>query len=162
MNKRANITNVIVIAIVLFASTIGVFMADKIFYSGIVGTNMLNQTNTSNEIIQNVKGKFDSTFDTAYILIFLGVWLMAFVGALLVRSNRILLFITVLAFAIILVISSFFVSIIEKFQADNVDFVERYPGIDFINTHMMLLSLLFGGTILIGMFLNMGGGGGEL
>lgn len=152
-NKRGNaITDTITLVVVLFIVALVWFIA---YYSlSEVNTRFQadpNMGNYSRARIGDLTNRMDTTFDSAFIMIFFLIWFMVIIASFTVRTHPVFFGISILLFIFITIIGAIFSNTYQDLKDDPrfATYANDFPFTDFIFNHYVSIMVLTGASVLL-------------
>jgi len=122
------------------------FITTRTTYKPII--DQLNKTNHSERAIQMMNERYTnvgSTWDNVFMMIFIGMWLSALVGAYMIDTHPIFAIILLLLIVPSLIVAMTMGNVYEEYvaDADMQDFVANFPKSNYIMQNWLIIGICF-------------------
>lgn len=156
-HKKGNAVDIMLIGIFIIIIAVCIMIINYAFdtIGGEIETDMIDRNETEAlAIIQQSTTDYSSFWDGAIVMLFLGAWVTALIGAFFLDSHPVFfiiaVFILIPIMTVMIYLNNFYIETMEI--GEFVTYQTKYAATYFLGTHIFLISIFISATILIAIY----------
>lgn len=151
---NASIELVIIVAVLFTFAVAAIFIYS--FFDDMVNdiTADSDYSATAKAPVENLHSKYPSTFDTAFAIILIVLWIATIISATQIDTSPVFFGISILALLVALSVPPILGNAFEDTFSDAsaTGLTDTFPVMNYVMTHILQIAILIGGSVLVALY----------